>query len=71
MDKKKIERINELAHIMKQRPLTEEEAAERKALHREYIDGFRANMEAILQNISIQEADGSITPVQKKTDKLH
>jgi len=71
MDREKIERINELAKIRKERPLTEEEDAERKALYKEYLDAFRANTEAVLQSIRIQEKDGSLTPLQKKTDKLN
>lgn len=69
MDPKKIERINELAKIKRERPLTEEEDAERKALYKEYLEGFRANTEAVLQSIRIQEKDGTLTPLQKKTDK--
>lgn len=69
MDHKKIERINELAKIKRERPLTEEEDAERKALYKEYLEGFRANTEAVLQSIRIQEKDGTLTPLQKKTDK--
>ena len=71
MDKEKIARINELAKIRKERPLTEEEDTERKALYKEYLDAFRANTEAVLQSIRIQEKDGSLTPLQKKTDKLN
>ena len=71
MDPKKIERINELAKIKRERPLTEEEDVERKALYKEYLEGFRANTEAVLQSIRIQEKDGSLTPLQKKTDKLN
>ena len=71
MDREKIERINELAKIKKERPLTAEEDAERKALYKEYLDAFRANTEAILQSVRIQEKDGSLTPLQKKTDKLN
>ncbi len=42
MKKKKIDRINELGRLMKQRPLTEEEAAEQKQLREEYMKEFRA-----------------------------
>ena len=44
MDKKKIERINELARISKLRPLTEEEKNEQRALREEYISWFRAEL---------------------------
>ncbi|MBE5814440.1 MAG: DUF896 domain-containing protein [Clostridiales bacterium] len=69
MEKEKIDRINELARIKKIRPLTESELKEQQALRKEYIQGFRENMEAILQGVTIQEADGSRHPLQKKEDK--
>jgi hypothetical protein len=44
MEKEKIDRINELGRIAKQRPLTEEETAERAALREEYLRYFRAGL---------------------------
>lgn len=44
MDKSKIERINELAKISKQRELTEAEKEEQKALREEYIKWFRQQL---------------------------
>lgn len=41
MEKAKIERINELGRIAKERELTPEETAERQALRDEYIKFFR------------------------------
>ena len=49
MEQKKIDRINELARLAKQRELTEEEQAERTALRQEYIAAFRGNLEAQLK----------------------
>ena len=69
MEHEKVLRINELAKIKKERSLTPEEDAERKALHREYIAGFRQNMEAVLQNVRVKQTDGSLTPLKKKADK--
>ena len=46
--------------------LTEEEKAEQAALRKEYIETIRKNMRAHLNNISIQEKDGSITDLGKK-----
>lgn len=66
MEKWKIDRINELARKKKSVGLTEAELAEQAALRREYLDGFRANMEDILKNTVIQRPDGSKTPLQKK-----
>lgn len=44
MDKEKIERINELARLSKERELTEEEKNEQKILREEYIKFFRASL---------------------------
>ena len=44
MDKAKIDRINELGRIAKERELTEEEKAERAALREEYLAYFRASL---------------------------
>ena len=44
MDKVKIDRINELGRIAKERELTEAEKAERQSLREEYISYFRAEI---------------------------
>ncbi len=44
MEKAKIDRINELGRLAKERELTEEEKAERQALREEYIAFFRAEI---------------------------
>ena len=67
MEHEKVERINELARKKKTVGLTEAELAEQAALRREYLDGFRANMEEILKGVVIQRPDGSQTPLKKKT----
>lgn len=69
MEHEKILRINELSRLSRERALTPAEEEERAALRREYIDGFRQNMEAVLQSVRIQEKDGSLTPLKKKADK--
>ena len=66
MDPKKIERINELARKKKATGLTEEELAEQAVLRREYLDGYRENMKAVLDGILIQEQDGSRHPLKRK-----
>ena len=66
MEHEKIERINELARKMKAEGLTEAEKAEQAALRREYLDGFRANMEAVLAGVVIQQPDGTRRKLQKK-----
>ena len=44
MDKIKIDRINELGRLAKQRELTEEEKAEQKALREEYLAYVRSQL---------------------------
>ncbi len=65
MDQKKIDRINELARLAKERELTQEEQAERAVLRREYIDAYVGNLRATLENTVIVRPDGTkekITP---------
>ena len=44
MEKEKIDRINELGRIAKERELTEEEMKEREQLRAEYIAEFRRSL---------------------------
>lgn len=46
-----IDRINELSRKKKAEGLTEEETIEQKALYKEYIAAFRANLKSQLDNI--------------------
>ena len=66
MDQNKINRINELARKAKTTGLTPEEKEEQKKLRTEYIAVVRMNLRAQLDNISIQEEDGSITNLGEK-----
>ncbi len=66
MEQKKIDRINELARLAKERELTEEELAERQVLRREYIDSYKRSLEVQLQNTTILYPDGSKKKVTKK-----
>ncbi len=67
MEQKKIDRINELARLAKQRALTADEAAERQALRAEYIAAFRNNLAAQLDNTVIVDKDGNrIKPTRNK-----
>ena len=63
MTKEKIQRINELAKLSKERALTAEEAAEQQALRSEYIEEFRAQFRSTLENTVIQDPDGKRTPL--------
>lgn len=66
MDEKKIKRINELYKKKKEGTITEEEKKEQALLRAEYIEAVRNNLRATLSNVSIQEKDGTITPLTKK-----
>ena len=68
MAPKKIERINELARKKKTSGLTEAEAEEQAALRKEYLDGYRTNLKAMLDSIVVQEKDGSRHPLKRKDD---
>jgi len=71
MEKWKIDRINELAHKKKSVGLTEAEVMEQAVLRQEYINGFRENMQSILDNTVIQRPDGTKTRLQKKETIRH
>ena len=61
-----IVRINQLAHIARERELTEEETAERAALRRIYIDSVKANLVGQLDNTYILRPDGTKKKIQRK-----
>ena len=72
MDQALLDRINELAKKRKAGTLTEEEAAERAALHQEYINEIRLSFGAILDNTVIEYPDGSRKVLKKdKTDEMN
>ena len=66
MEQKKIDRINELARLAKQRELTPEEQAERQVLRREYIDAFKASLVGTLENTYIVDEKGNKKKVERK-----
>ena len=61
-----IARINALAHIARDRELTEEETAERAKLRRIYIDSVKANLVGQLDNTYIVRPDGTKKKIQRK-----
>ncbi len=69
MTEEKIQRINELAHKSKKEGLTDAEKKEQQFLRREFIDDFKRNLRGQLDNIDIQEKDGSITNLGEKYGK--
>lgn len=69
MKQEQIERINELARKSKTTGLTPEEKEEQKKLRAEYIASVRMNLRTQLDNINIQEKDGSIVNLGEKYGK--
>lgn len=65
MTEEKIKRINFLAKKSREEGLSAEEKEEQAALRREYIDGFKRNLEAQLDNTYIVRPDGSKEKVKK------
>lgn len=52
-----IDRINQLAHKKKSEGLTPEETEEQKILYREYINAFKTNLKAQLDNIEFVDEE--------------
>ena len=63
MEVEKIDRINTLAHKAKSVGLTEEE---KKLLRKEYIASVRMNLRAQLDNVDVQQEDGTIINLGEK-----
>ena len=61
-----ITRINELARKSKSVGLTPEEKLEQSKLRKEYIASIRMNLRSQLDNIDIQEPDGSVINLGEK-----
>ena len=69
MEQKKIDRINELAKKSKTpEGLTEEEAGEQKILRQEYINSFKANLIAQLENTYVVDENGNKRKLGRKDD---
>ncbi len=69
MEKQKVARINELAHLSKERQLTDAEKDEQAALRREYLNEIRASFGAMLDHTVVERPDGSREKLPKKTNK--
>ncbi len=61
-----IDRINELYHKSQGEGLSEEEKAEQKDLRQQYVLAIRRSLRGQLDNIDIQNEDGSITNLGEK-----
>lgn len=65
MNEEKIARINELYRKSQNEGLTPAEKEEQAKLRQEYLQAIRKNLRSTLENVSILEADGSITELSK------
>ena len=63
---KEIARINELAKKQKEGTLTAEEKEEKQALRQKYLRSIRENMRSSLDQMKIQNPDGTITNVKDR-----
>ena len=70
MEQKKIDRINELYKKSKAEGLTPEEAKEQKILRKEYMELIRVNLRSQLNNIDMEQKDGSIVNLGEKYGEI-
>jgi len=61
-----LQRINELAKLAKERPLTGAELAERDQLRKEYLAEFRAGLQAQLDNTYVVDDKGNKRKLVRK-----
>lgn len=61
-----IKRINELYHLSKERPLTEEEKLEQEDLRKQYRAAVLGNFSSQLNSIKVQNKDGSIEALKDR-----
>ena len=67
----KIARINELYHKSKNEGLTDAEKEEQATLRKEYIANVRSNLKGHLNQISVQNEDGSVENLGEKYGGIH
>lgn len=66
MEQKKLDRINTLAKLSKERALTEQELEEQKLLREEYIIGYRNSLRSHLDSIVLVDKDGKREPLKER-----
>ena len=69
MEKNLLQRINELAKKKKTVGLTAEEQAEQKKLYKIYLGEIRQQFSATLDNVSVEEKDGTVVPFKQAYKK--
>lgn len=71
MNQEKIDRINALYKKSKAEGLTEKEKTEQALLRKEFIANVRNNLKAQLDQIDIQNPDGTISNLGEKYGNAH
>lgn len=66
MEKKKIDRISELAKKSREEGLSEAERLEQRTLRQEYVDAHRQSLTSQLERVVLVEKDGRKIPLKKK-----
>lgn len=66
MQQTSIDRINELARKAREAGLTEAEQQEQAALRRAYIDAMKQSLRSQLDQVVIEQEDGSCRPLKKR-----
>lgn len=69
MERRNIERINQLTQLSRQRELTAAEQEERAQLRTAYLKAFRAQMRGQLENTVVEYPDGSRVPFREAGKK--
>ena len=69
MEQNLLQRINELAKKKKTVGLTAEEQAEQKRLYKIYLGEIRQQFSATLDNVSVEEKDGTVVPFKEAYKK--
>lgn len=66
MEKAQVDRINELARKKKTVGLTPDEVKEQETLRRQYIDEFKENLRLTLDNVYMEQEDGTYKKLEQK-----
>lgn len=69
MDAKLLDRINFLARKSRNEGLSEQEKEEQQKLRKQYIEAYRGNLKATLDNIVIVDPDGNRKVLKKIGEK--
>jgi uncharacterized protein YnzC (UPF0291/DUF896 family) len=66
VEQAKLDRINELTRLARERELSPAEISEREILRKEYVSEWRAGAEATLKKVVILEPDGTKHKLREK-----